>query len=509
MSGLSKNITYNVLGQGLSLLLGFVAVRFVFRSLGGDALGLIYFSLAFSAALSVVLQLGICQSAVREVASHHADRPEYIESFIRTSSLFYWTGYLTLAIVAYTLAPYLVYHWVKLDSLDAPTAVRILRILSLGALVGLPGGLYKSLLVGLQRLDLTNVIDVSAKGLQQGGIFLILLMHGSLFDVVYWIVACLTLQLLAYLFVCTRFFSLRAMLLPGFSRAVVKQNVGYASGLMTITLCAWVLTEADKVIVSKLLPLTLLGIYTFARGAINQGMLLTGAINNAIFPHFSALHGAGKTVELRSVYNKIQDLICFGTVPVFAAVPFAALPLFSHVFNQNAAQTLLLPATFLCIGYYMNGTLTTPYVVSLAVGRPDITARQNVLSLFIVPSVSAIAICWFGLNGAGFSWVLYHAFYYSYGLPRICRECLGIAPGIWFRHVLRILGSAMLIYGCAWMALASLGTFSVTALAAAYVLATLVYGVVAFRIMGEELRQKIIGFVNPLRLKMREAVVPD
>ncbi|MCJ7503432.1 MAG: oligosaccharide flippase family protein [Acidobacteriia bacterium] len=509
MSGLSKNITYNVFGQGLSLVLGFVAVRFVFRSLGGDALGLIYFSLAFSAALSVVLQLGICQSAVREVASHHADRPEYIESFIRTSSLFYWTGYLTLAVIAYTLAPYLVYHWVKLDSLDAPTAVRILRILSLGALVALPGGLYRALLVGLQRMDLTNVIDVSAKGLQQGGIFLILLAHGSLFHVAYWIAGSMTLQVVVYWIVCTRFFSVRALLLPGFSRAVVKQNVGYASGLMTISLCAWVLTEADKVIVSKLLPLTLLGIYTFARSAINQGMLLTGAINNAIFPHFSALHGAGKTSELLRAYQKIQDLVCFGTIPIFAVAPFAAIPLLSRVFDAPSAHMLWLPVTFLCIGYYMNGTLTTPYVVSLAVGRPDITARQNVLSLFIVPSVSAIAICWFGLSGAGFSWVLYHVFYYSYGLPRICRECLGIAPGIWFRHVLRVLGSAILIYGCAWMALALLGTFSVTALAAAYVVATLVYGVVAFRIMGEELRQKIIGFVNPLRLKMREAVVPD
>jgi len=27
--------------------------------------------------------------------------------------------------------------------------------------------------------------------------------------------------------------------------------------------------------------------------------------------------------------------------------------------------------------------------------------------------------------------------------------------------------------------------------------------------MGVELRQRIIDFVNPLRLKMREAVVPD
>jgi O-antigen/teichoic acid export membrane protein len=504
----SRNIVYNGLGQGLSVILGFVAVRFVFRRLGGDALGLIYFSQAFSVALAVALKLGICETAVREVASHRTERPEYIESFVRTTSSFYWAGYLVLGVIAYHLAPYLVYHWVKLDTLDAPTAIRILRVLSLSSLLALPTGLYGALLSGLQRMEFNNLIDVSAKGLQQGGIFLILLIHGGLFEVVYWIIVCLTVQLLAYLLVCVRFFSFRA-LLPGFSLAVVKENLGYASGLMTITLCSWMVTEIDKVMVSKLLPLVLLGLYTFTRGVVNQGALLTGAINNAIFPHFSALHGGGKTSEMKSAYDKIQDLICFGTIPVFAAVPFAAPPLFSRVFDQQAAQLLLLPATFLCIGYYMNGALTVPYVASLAVGRPDITARQNALALFIVPPVSAIAIYWFGLNGAGFSWVVYHIFAYSYGLPRICRDCLGMPARVWYWHVLRILGPALVIYGGAWIALASLGNFSIPYLAAAYVLGTVVYCALALRIMTDEQRQRIIGFLSKPWLKAREVMVPE
>src|SRR5579864_4036390 len=123
MSRLSRNIIYNGLGQGLSVLLSFVAVRFVFRRLGGDALGLIYFSMAFSTALSVAVQLGICESAVREVAAHHWNRPDYIKSLIRTSSSLYWIAYFVLALVAYIAAPYLIYHWVKLDSLDAMTAI--------------------------------------------------------------------------------------------------------------------------------------------------------------------------------------------------------------------------------------------------------------------------------------------------------------------------------------------------------------------------------------------------
>ncbi len=509
MSRVSRNIIYNGLGQGLSVILSFIAVRFVFRRLGGDALGLIYFSLAFSAALSVAVQLGICESAVREIASHQGSRPEYIESLIRTSSLLYWSGFLVLSLVAYAAAPYLVYHWVKLDSLDALTAIKIMRILTLGALVALPGGLYRALLVGLQHMGITNSIDVAGKALQQAGIFLVLLIHGSLFHVAYWIAISTLAPIVAYWVVCTHFFSVRALLIPGFSRAVVKENIGYASGLMTITLCAWISGQADKVIISKLLPLALLGIYTFARGAINQGMLLTGAINNAIFPHFSALQGAGKMDDLKAAYHKVHDLICFGTVPVFAAVPFAAIPLFSRVFDMPSARLLFLPSTFLCVGYYMNGTLTAPYVVSLAVGRPDITARQNLVALLVVVPASAAAIYWFGLNGAGFSWVLYHLFAYSYGLPRICRECIGIAPRTWYGHLFRIMGSALLIYGIAWGLIAWVGNFSLLALATGYGVASIIYGAAAWGMMDESLRGTIMRYVTRGRGRVQTvAAVP-
>jgi O-antigen/teichoic acid export membrane protein len=507
MSRLSKNIVYNGVGQGLSVLLSFVAVRLVYRKLGGDALGLIYFSLAFGAVLSLAVQLGICDSAVREVASHHTTRPEYIKSFIRTSSLFYWIGYIVLAVVAYVASPPIVYHWIKLESLDGQTAIHITRILTLGALLALPRGLYRALLAGLQHMGLMNLIDVVGKAVQQGGIFVILLAHGSLYHVAYWIAFSTLLPVVVYWVVCTHFFSVRALLIPGFSSAVVKQNMHYAAHLIAISICSWVLMQADKVIISKLLPLALLGVYTVARGAINQGMMLTGAINSAIFPHFSALHGSGKLEELKRQYSRIHDLICFGTVPIFAAVPFAAIPVFSRVFDMPTARLLVLPSTFLCIGYYMNGALTAPYVVSLAVGRPDITARQNFAALFVVAPASAIAIYWFGLDGAGFSWVLYHLFAYSYGLPTICRDCLGIPARAWYVHLLKITGPAVLIYGCAWIVRTLLGSFSLPCLIGTFGLATVVYCVWAFRVMSRETRHVIIDFLKSLRPKRNQVLV--
>src|SRR5579872_1647414 len=116
MSRVTRNIIYNAIGQGLSLVLSFVAVRFVFRRLGGDSLGLIYFNLSLSMAMMIVLELGIYKTIVREVATHNPGDPEYIRNLIGTATAFYWSSYVILVVAAYFLAPVFVKHWVHLQS---------------------------------------------------------------------------------------------------------------------------------------------------------------------------------------------------------------------------------------------------------------------------------------------------------------------------------------------------------------------------------------------------------
>lgn len=508
MSRIKRNIIYNGFGQFAWLLLGFVAVHFVFRSLGGDALGLIYFAQTLSVTLTVGLQMGICETAVREVAAHHGKNPGYLERFIRTSSLLYWGGFLLLEIVAHVLAPYLIRHWVKLDSMSIATATRMLRILCVGTLLALPRGLYSALEGGLERMEFRNAIDVSARALQQFGIFAIIYFSGNAFQVAYSISGCFFAQTFAHLIVCARFFPLRA-LLPDFHLDVVKQNANYASGLMAISLCAFAFTQADRVILSKLLPLAILGMYSFVRSIAGAATLLTASTSTAVFPHFSRLQAVGDVVEIKASYQKFHNLICYGTVPLFAAAPFAAIPVLSRLFDVPSAHLLLLPLTFLCVGYYMNSTLTIPYVVSLAVGRPDIGARQNFYGLFIVLPVTVAAIYFFGVTGAGFSWVLYNIYAYSYGLPRICRECLGIPVRSWFLGVFKIMGSAVLIYGTAWSIIMLSDGYSIPSLAGAYTVATIVYCVLGYRMIGAEARQTIIDTFKAQRPKRVQVFVSE
>jgi O-antigen/teichoic acid export membrane protein len=391
MSKLSKNIMYNLIGQGFTMVISFVSIKYIFKQLGEDTLGIIYFTQTVNTMIQVVLEMGINSTTVREVSAYHKSEPEYITNLIRTFSLFYWVGFIISGIAVFFLAPVFVEHWINLKTMDAETAIHILRVLGIAAIISLPGGLYSSLLIGLQRMEITNIINVSTLVVQQFGTIMILVYGGGLFYVVYWYAGCYYLRPFVCLLVNGRFFALKSFI-PGYFHEVIKRNLKYSSRMMAISITATIHWQSDRLILSRFLPIGDVGYYGVAYNIVSRSTLLTNSISGAIFPSFSALFRSGNINGLMSQYRKFHDLVCFGIVPLFGAVLFALIPLFSYLLNKDVAYTLLLPSALLSLGFYMNGTLTIPHIVSLAMGRPDIAARLNTYALFVVLPATAIFI---------------------------------------------------------------------------------------------------------------------
>jgi hypothetical protein len=148
----------------------------------------------------------------------------------------------------------------------------------------------------------------------------------------------------------------------------------------------------------------------------------------------------------------------------------------------------------------LNAVLSAPYILSLAVGRPDISARFNLYALFVVPPAAAALVYFFGLEGAGLSWVIYNLFSYAYSIPRICAECgLGISPLKWYARVLRFLGPAAVIYGVAWTICRTSGHGSIYAYVGGYALASSFFILGSFLLIGDELRNSFQGLIRNFR----------
>ncbi len=492
MTRLTRNVIYNVVGQGLVLILSLIAVRFIFRQLGNDVFGIIFFNVTLTAVLTRVLELGASSTIVREVSSVFESDPDYVRDLIRTASLLYWAIGVLLVVLIWISAPLLVTNWINLTTIDANTAATMLRILSVPALVALPRGLYTAMFRGRQRMGFNNAIDVGASIAQQAGILVVLFAGGSPYAVAGWISASAALAVIAYILVAGRLFGWQ-MLLPSFSSYVAQRNLGFAGRMSLTSVASLINTQANQLTVSKLLPIGEFGLFGFASSTVNRATLVTGAVAQAAFPSFSNLHRAQNHGALLTQYRKLHDLVCYGTVPLFAGVCFAALPVYSYVFNNAAAWLLLVPTVLLSIGTYMNGTTTIPYILSVAMGKPNIGLRSNMWALVILLPVTVGLIVAFGLVGAGLSWVAYNAWLYVYLVPRVTRECLQVPALAWFAHVARPFGASVLIYGVAWLGIAVPSGYSLIGCVAAYGLATAAFAAAAFYLIGPDLKGTIRG----------------
>jgi O-antigen/teichoic acid export membrane protein len=490
MSRLLRNIAFNVGGQGLVLVLGFIGVKFIYGRLGADAFGIIYFSLLMTGVLTSALELGVLSTTIREVSSHHATDRDYVNRLIRTASLFYWGLGVALFLMVLVGAPFLVAHWVNLKSVAPQLAIDMLRILSISSLITLPRALYASLFQGLQLMGRNNVIDVVSSAFQQLGTIALLAAGADAIQVSVWIAAAAVLSTLAYLVLAGRSFGWRT-LVPGYFADVVQRNRRFTAHMGALSVLNIVLIQFDKVAVSKLLPVASVGLYSFASTVVVRVSFAAGAINQAALPAFASAHRSGDLGSLRAQYGRLQDLVCLGMLPLFAVVAFGAVPLYTYLFSHETALLLLIPTMLLCLGFYMSATVSIPYTLSVAVGRPEIAYRSNLRALFIVLPAATLLTYFYGLPGAAATWVIYYLFLYVAMIPNIMRECLRAAAAVWYAHLGRILLLAVLCYGLAWAVAAAPSNYSTLQLATGYLVATAAFAAGGLVLIGPESRAAV------------------
>jgi O-antigen/teichoic acid export membrane protein len=505
MTRLTKNIIYNIVGQGLVLILSLIAVRFIFRRLGDDVFGIIFFNLVLTTVLVSALELGISATIVREVSSQFDKDRQYVKALIGTASLLYWGLGLLLVTVIWVTAPLLVTHWVNLKSLDSNTAATILRILSATTMVALPKTLYASVFRGRQMMALNNAIDVGTSAAQQAGILLLLLVGGRVYMVAGWISISVILGIIAYIVVAAQLVGWET-LRPTFSLAVIRRTIGFTGHMMVISVLSLVHTQAAQVIVSKLLPIAEFGFYGFASSTVNRAAFVTTAVSQAAFPSLASLFAAGDRPSLVQQYRKLQDLVCYGTLPLYTGLCFAAVPVYTYVFDAGVAQRLLLPTAFLALGMWMNTTITIPYMLSVAMGKPQIAARLNTYALIVVLPATTVLILRFGIVGASLSLVVYHLFAYAYMVPRVCRECLQSPTATWYLQVLKIVCLGAITYGPAWLVVSLTSLSSLPIAILAYAASTAAFGAGAYLLIGPDLRKTIRRLPSTLTAPGRDAI---
>jgi len=180
--------------------------------------------------------------------------------------------------------------------------------------------------------------------------------------------------------------------------------------------------QLDKLLISKFLVVSMVGFYGIAYNAVSKLALVTGAIAQALFPSFAELDRDEDKTALLDQFWLVQEGLVIIMLPIFAAIPFFSVSVFSFIFDRQTALLLELPLFFLAIAFYLNASLRTMSVYLTAVGRPKYIILSNVLSLVFVTPVTVYLILNHQLLGAALSWVFYYVFGIIFITPRAYKE---------------------------------------------------------------------------------------
>lgn len=494
MSLLRRNITFNIFGQGAVIILGFVSFKYIYTGLGEDALGLIYFALMMSVLFSSALDMGLSKTTMREVAAHKNNDPDYVIKLTQTFSLLYLSAYILIIILFVVSLPMIIESWINLTSMDKELAYYVLLIMGTTSLLAIPKAFMTSICVGLQRMDINNSIEVSVAVIQQLGTILMLMQGESIITIAYWLAFINVLRIAIYYTIIARILSLKA-LFPKFSFFVIKKIKTYTTKMAWVSLLLVIHKQLDKVLISKLLPIGVLGIYSFTYNSIAKTSLITNAVAQAVFPSFSEMEKQDNNKKLLDQFFTLQDLLVFGTIPIFSFAIFFSVPVFTFLLDAGKAETLQLPIFFLCVGFYLNATLRLVSTYVSAIGKPEYIISVTKFLLLVSLPITVILIMEFGIIGAAMSWVLYYIFAAIYMVPRVYKGELHQPAFIWFKSVAVAVSLASLVYFPTWYVANVYLANNLMSLILLYGVGTLLYCVLALNFAGKRLRLTVVNYI--------------
>ena len=433
-STLKKNILANFGGKAWSGLIQLVFVPLYIKFLGMEAFGLIGFFLMLQGLLSL-LDLGLSTTLNRELACRSANgNAQEARDLVRTMEWIYWSIAIVIAAGITVVAPWIARSWVNVKGLPAQSVQHAIVLMGLVIAVQWPFSLYSGGLMGLQKQVLLNIIRASMSTIQAGGAVLVLwLISQSIEAYFIWqiVIVCIQTVLTGYFLRSSLPKSAKA---ATFNRDLLRQCWRFAAGITGISAVAIILTQTDKVILSKLLPLEQFGYYVLAFTLGNGLIFLVSPVSTALFPKLSELVAAGKTEELSRIYHKgcqIISLFVFPAGILIALFPQEILMLWTR--DPRIVENTHLLLSLVVVGCLLNAAVMMPLMLQLAYGWTSLSFYKNIVAIIILIPLLFLLVSYLGAVGGAITWVLLNAGYVLFEVPIMHGRLLPREKWEWYR----------------------------------------------------------------------------
>jgi O-antigen/teichoic acid export membrane protein len=204
---------------------------------------------------------------------------------------------------------------------------------------------------------------------------------------------------------------------------------------IAITSSIWVLvTQTDKLMLSKILPLAEYGYFSVAVLLASGIMIISGPISNALMPRMARLQAEGQYEELLELYRQATQMVAMVAVPTTLILAFLSSKVLLAWTGDVDLVTKAAPTlTLYAVGYGFLALGAFPYYLQYAKGDLKLHLIGNVSFVIILIPLVIWATNKYGMVGAGWAWLLSNAIYFFTWVPLVHRK---FAPGLHKKWIL-------------------------------------------------------------------------
>lgn len=434
MSKVKNNILANYFGSIWQMAMSLLFVPLYIHFLGIESYGIIGFFTSLSAVL-YLLDMGLSTTFSREIARLAPTRSS--DSTIRNSLATFSRAYWIIAIITgaafIALSPIFAGHWLKAQHTSASIIRDATILMGLSIIVRWPGTIYSGGINGLQKQVLNNIITIIMSTIRGGGVVLLLwLVSPTLSAFFLWQIGCNLVQTIIYAIAITH--ELRDV--PGkgrFDWNILKQTWQFSAGMLGINILSTLLTQTDKILLSKLVSLEQFGYYTLAGSAGIVLYALIGPITGAMFPRFTELVALHDEQNLASVFHLSCQLVSFLVFPVWAIMAFFPSELLFVWTNNNIIAKSAGPIlSLIAIGSMLNLMVTMPFQIQMAYGYTKLIVIINSISVVLIVPLIFLLVHFYGIKGGASVWVILNSCYLLVGIHFMFKKYLRNEKWRWY-----------------------------------------------------------------------------
>lgn len=423
---LRTNVAANYASQAFVAAAGLLTVPVYIRLMGAEAFGLIGFNTLLQAWF-MLLDTGLTAALARQASLYNggegnADLLAALKKVLETV----FTGIGVAGALAFILlAPLIARDWLRVVALDEAQVARSIGLMGVVVALRWQSTLYRGAITGFERqvwLGGANVVIAALRFILPIPL-LAFVDNGP--------VAFFGLQVAVALLEMLVMRHKASALMPGVAGRGVEWRVlrpvmAFSAGI-ALTSIIWVLvTQSDKLILSRLLPLTEFGHYSMAVQLAMAITLLNTPFTTAILPNMTRIHAGGDPADLMLMFRRATQLVTLAVAP--ATIVLIALG--REVLVAWTGDAALASDVAPVLGLYATGNAlmaiaALSYYLQYAHGNVRLHIRGQLLFAFLYLPFLAFGVHTAGAVGAGWCWAAANGVYLVLWAPLAVRSLAG------------------------------------------------------------------------------------